>query len=578
VILALALALQSALPTKQVVAPPSDILAGILRLPDPASTPSFSRAWIQPVRFAGQRAALALPVEADGPLAFALLSPGASELSLHAAGVVLQTRVLPAGEELPGWVVLACSAANVHAGDLALEIEAPAARTPQECWLLSRGASALELEAWVDTQELVSDGPVGIAARLAHAGDSVVVERATLLVDGEGLQARVELAPGEPRRALVPAGWSGDLRARVEFEGRLAGGERFARSVQLAFPVLQRRTLFDGRVRVDGERIVLGALPLAPPSRLHVSTELWGTDSSGRLVPVCWLSRMLEPEVREGLWDLPLEIDPAWAERAQAGAPFELREARVQDPDSEVVFDRLAQLRVAGTLPHSLAAPSNPYALAHPKVLHPALMLVHGYCSSGSIWPAPDFMQPKLEFLDPNANRSHDQFAQRIAAQAQAAGLTSFGVVAHSQGGCAALHLLTYYTSGLDYATGARRIQSVASPYQGTPLASLGFFACGVNIDMTPSGSATWLAGIPSAARAQVSYWTTSNAGSACNALTDFFLTNPEDGVVEEYRGQLPGGVNMGHTTGWCHTTGMSNPACYTDHVRNQGMDSAAAR
>ena len=34
----------------------------------------------------------------------------------------------------------------------------------------------------------------------------------------------------------------------------------------------------------------------------------------------------------------------------------------------------------------------------------------------------------------------------------------------------------------------------------------------------------------------------------------------------------------MGHTTGWCHTTGMTNPACYTDHTRNQGMDSAAAR
>jgi hypothetical protein len=34
----------------------------------------------------------------------------------------------------------------------------------------------------------------------------------------------------------------------------------------------------------------------------------------------------------------------------------------------------------------------------------------------------------------------------------------------------------------------------------------------------------------------------------------------------------------MGHTVGWCHTTGMSNPANYTDHTRNQSMNAAAAR
>ncbi|MBK7641790.1 MAG: hypothetical protein IPJ19_01860 [Planctomycetes bacterium] len=99
-----------------------------------------------------------------------------------------------------------------------------------------------------------------------------------------------------------------------------------------------------------------------------------------------------------------------------------------------------------------------------------------------------------------------------------------------------------------------------------------------MNNDMTPGGSATWLAGIPSAQRAEVWYWTTSNSGSVCNFLASLFLSAPEDGVVEQFRGQLPGANNMGHTLGWCHTTGMSNPAGYTDHARNQGMDSAAAR
>jgi hypothetical protein len=210
--------------------------------------------------------------------------------------------------------------------------------------------------------------------------------------------------------------------------------------------------------------------------------------------------------------------------------------------------------------------------------LAPALMLVHGYCSGGAVWPAADFTQPKTVFLDPNQNRTHDEFAQILGQHGQNAGMTSFGIVAHSQGGCAALHLLTYYASGLDLARGGRKIQSVATPYQGTPLASWGGFACGVNNDMTPAGAATWLSGIPSWARAEVSYWTTANSGSVCNFITSLLLTAPEDGTVEMFRGQLPGANSMGHVVGWCHTTGMSNPANYTDHPRNAAMNAAAAR
>ena len=42
---------------------------------------------------------------------------------------------------------------------------------------------------------------------------------------------------------------------------------------------------------------------------------------------------------------------------------------------------------------------------------------------------------------------------------------------------------------------------------------------------MTPSGAATWLAGIPSWARAEVYTWTTANSGANCNALTALFLS-----------------------------------------------------
>jgi hypothetical protein len=48
--------------------------------------------------------------------------------------------------------------------------------------------------------------------------------------------------------------------------------------------------------------------------------------------------------------------------------------------------------------------------------------------------------------------------------------------------------------------------------------------------------------------------------------------------VIETFRGDLPGGNPVGDIPGWCHTTGMNWPACYTDHVRNQEMNSLAAR
>ena len=570
-------------PTKQVVAPPSDILSGLVRLPDPASTPTGTCGFLAPLAFErgaqGWSAQTRLALEQRGPLRIALLSPGAADLTLEIDGIALHTQLLSAGDDFPGWMLLAGECADAPAGELALRVSCRGERTPAECWAVMRGAGALELECWVDTQELVSDGPVGVAAQLAHAPPGTQVDFTRLTLECEGRTADVAFTAGDPSRALVPAGWSGEVRARVEFGGSLPDGERFVRSTPLAFPLRPRACLFDGSVRVEGREIVVGALPLAPAERLHFSAELWGSDARGALVPVCWLSRMLEPRRAGERWEFPLELDPVWIGAANATAPFELRELRVQDPDSEVVYDRLARLALTDELPRAAAQTAGTHAPAGPLVvINPALMLVHGYCSGGSIWPAADFTQPKRQFLDPNANRTHDQFAQLLASQAQGFGLGSFGVVAHSQGGCAALHLLTYYTSGLDYATGTRLIQSVATPYQGTPLASLGGFSCGVNNDMTPAGSAAWLAGIPSAARAQVWYWTVSNSGSACNFLTDFLLTNPEDGVVEQFRGQLPGGNNMGHTTGWCHTTGMTNPACYTDHTRNQGMDSAAAR
>lgn len=623
---------------KDVAAPPADVLAGVVRLPAPEAGATRSSAAIEPLLFArgrdgAWRAEVEVRVDARGPLAVALLSDDAGAWELEARDArgawrsfaelaSAERTVQPLDVERSAAAVARWDVAEALPGALALRVVARGERAPAEGWLLARGAAELVLTAWVSTPVLVADEPIHVLARLAGPGARGVtaLERARVVLATQ--RGTVELALADDGAhgdgaaddglfgADVPRGVAGELRARVDVVGTLASGAPFTRSSVLAFPVLERRFVLDGAARaseLDSLRleVALGAFALdAGGGRAHVSAEVWGRSADGNALPVCWLSRQCTPRAAGDRVELALALDRRWVELADARAPFELRAVRVQDPDTEVVYDRLDSLALAlpelapraGGPARELAAemltggpstllapppgtqPAGPHAPSTPSSNERALMLVHGYCSSGSIWPAADFTAPKVEFLDPNQNRSHDAFAQLLAQRAAQANLGSFGVVAHSQGGCAALHLITYYTSGLDSAVGARRIQSVATPYQGTPLASLGSFACGVNSDMTPSGSATWLAGIPSWARNEVWYWTTSNSGSACNFLTDFFLTNPEDGTVEQSRGQLTGAHSMGHVTGWCHTTGMSNPANYTDHTRNQAMNAAAAR
>jgi hypothetical protein len=215
------------------------------------------------------------------------------------------------------------------------------------------------------------------------------------------------------------------------------------------------------------------------------------------------------------------------------------------------------------------------------------LLLVHGYCSE-LVWPASNFTNAS-SFYDPDANRTNDQFAQLILKFGSP--WHDYGIVAHSQGGLASLHLYTYYWSGLDYVTsGSRLIQSVGSPYQGTNiagiLATIGSWfgvGCGSNADLTYSGAAAWLAGIPTAERAKVNYYTTSFTVYAwewnyCNFETEFVLEDPNDGVTERAYDQLPGGVNRGHTYGECHTTDMRDPAQYLDSSRDATMNADAAR
>merc|ERR1712188_340109 len=96
------------------------------------------------------------------------------------------------------------------------------------------------------------------------------------------------------------------------------------------------------------------------------------------------------------------------------------------------------------------------------------LMLVHGYCAAETPYSVEDFSD-SLVFQDFGKNRNCDEFAQQVMDFGHE--VDSFGIIAHSQGGLASLHLHAFYWSELENANGNRLIQSLASPYQGVPLA-----------------------------------------------------------------------------------------------------------
>jgi hypothetical protein len=218
-------------------------------------------------------------------------------------------------------------------------------------------------------------------------------------------------------------------------------------------------------------------------------------------------------------------------------------------------------------------------------------ILVHGYCSKNPF--NLNHFTNAIAFSDQYSgsnNWSHDLFANKISRFASDNGITGCGTIAHSQGGLATLHLYTYYWSCLDYSDrgGSKRMQSVGSPYLGTPLAAglatLGYVfgtGCGTNYDLTINGATAWLGTIQTSYRRQMSYYTTSFKDYSwstdyCHLATDGFLIDPDDGVIERARGQLNGAINMGHVTGQCHSIDMRDPSQTLDQARNNVMNTNA--
>ena len=602
---------------KQLAGPPSEFDA--MRAPDPSQSAIWSKSALIPIDATARGWQGRLPVENDR-LHFLVFGGGSVQLA-QPNGTFQRTGSLGAqpmaaafGIEQANYAADYYAIDDAKAGDWRVRIDGVA----QGGYVLLEGDASTELVSYpAHRRQLVGEN-IGIVAALAagETKDGAKIGTAAARIDEA--QLRVVAPDGTTSHHAMfddgahgdgkagdgiyggefPATMAGNYVAQVQVSGANWKNLALVRTAEHLIPVVERSIEIDAAgagAKADGARYTVGIPVAAHKSGQHYRAyaQVWGTGERG-LQPVAWIGGMATPQGGA----LSLGLDARWIARAKVTAPFELRNVRIEDPDHFVTVAQAERMPLAmpstrvkpaagDTIDEQMTMGPRPVGEAAGKGVGKRLILVHGYCSGG-VWPAGQFSTAST-FLDVNQNRSHDQFARLL----QTFGNTwaSFGTVAHSQGGAAALHLYTYYWSGLDSATGSRLMQSVGTPYQGTNLAgilaTLGSWfgvGCGTNDNLSYSGAAAWLAGIPNANRAKVNYYTTAFkttnwwTNDYCNVATDLVLDDPEDGTTEQSKGQLPGAVNRGHTTGQCHTSGMRDPAQYLDAGRNATLNSNAAR
>jgi len=618
---------------KQLAGPPSEFAE--IAPANPADTASFSRTALLPVELAASRdgaaGGLAIGIESDA-VRLVVLGEGAAAWDVelvdpngvaHAArSLARDARQESFGIENASVPAMTYSLEGLSLGNWQVRLSSQD-RSATRGFVLLEGAETTRLVSYPTRYGAIAGDTVGFVAQLATEGSKKVdgarigggpaASSAALLrvTAPDGSVQTLAMADdglnndGRAGDGIYGASFAttqaGNYQTSVLFEGTV-DGLRTLRSAEHVVPVVDTAlSLGQARASVSrdaGHRLTLDLDVSANRSvegrHFRGFAEVWGRDARGNDLPVAWVGGMVDAAGGK----IGFGLDQRWIALAGAQGPFELRNVRLEDPDSYVTVGRAEQLTM--DLPAMKFAPDRSIAIddemrmgPRPAELEanrnatPRLLLVHGYCSGG-VWPAAQFTNAST-FLDANQNRTHDQFAQLIKTFGNT--WKSFGVVAHSQGGAASLHLYTYYWSGLDSAVGSRLIQSVGTPYQGTNLSGIlaavgNWFGvgCGTNNDLTYSGASAWLAGIPSWARGKVNYYTTSFRSTNwwtndfCQFATDLVLSDPEDGTTEQAYGQLPGAINRGHTTGQCHTASMRDPAQFLDTSRNSVMNSNAAR
>lgn len=318
----------------------------------------------------------------------------------------------------------------------------------------------------------------------------------------------------------------------------------------------------------------------------RVYAQVWRVTALDVPMPIAWIQQIVE--INNNTFEMKLHVD--WIHRKYMGifnmSRLQLRNITMFSLNNNILVDTkdIINMNLQKQMYLNWVDVHKTYDITDEmkygkKIkntnVNNTVVLVHGYCS-GSVWPINEFTNA-VEFKDYQQSRSNNDFALLI----QKTCGDSCSIIAHSQGGLAALHLKTFYWSGLDNNNKNIKIQSVGSPYHGSSIAgtvaNIGKvfgIGCGSQFDLTPDGASLWLSTIPPDSRKYVNYYTSTSDN--CVFASSLVLYSPNDGTCERRFAILENANDKGNKDGWCHTTGMNSPAQYNDKERNIIMNADA--
>ncbi|TRY10618.1 hypothetical protein [Shewanella hanedai] len=433
----------------------------------------------------------------------------------------------------------------------------------------------------------------------------------------------VSISPEGEISTTIPKLAAGDYRLEVEFSATVSNGDVIQRTGYYGFPVLgseaqltsasRTKVLDENRLSVD-----IGIEGVADKALLVFYAEIW---RDGK--PVSTINTITSVHETSIGNSVTVALDSRWFALAETHGQqgFEFRNIRLLDPNTYLLLDSKTDLFVpVSAFPeqesikasaveindemllgkNDITVPVNNAQGAQESVNLAAngIMLVHGWCSNTSTWQQWRFNDgPTVEYNSPITSMGRNDFAIELALQSNAAFRDWFSVVAHSQGGQAAVHMQSYYFTGLDNSPAPRPIQTVGTPYQGSLLMDLyvgsgaGMINDIFNIDdcqaqwsLTTASSIPWAIMLPFNSQQRTFYYRTTHGMPSnwweslqfwrwkCNAGS-WIIPGADDGVVSVGEGWLGLGNDMGIMARECHTGGMNFMDQRRDNNRNDIMD-----
>ena len=278
---------------------------------------------------------------------------------------------------------------------------------------------------------------------------------------------------------------AGNYTVQLEVTGvDKESGYEFARSLSSTLSVAAPSLNVTGSVLSDlyhhpvtGNEIILIQVGVKwdPQSRdtYRGYAEVYAVGKGGVSVPVAWVGGLMQVKVTSSSsYMLQFELDSRWLVLANATFPLTLHNLTFEEIDGFIEVVKVKQfLKVSASslliahwrpmmkpsevdITYEMRNGYSPYRGKNNESDETvnaagAIVLVHGYCADRPPFPSAQFTNPVV-FSDLRQNRDIDTFARLLRSFTANRGLQRFSIVAHSQGGMAAVHMLTFFNTPLD--------------------------------------------------------------------------------------------------------------------------------